>query len=63
MDLSRGGGEEAESAGGEVEEEVFADELVGGGEVDGVEVGEEAVEAGSAAGERGEGFVGVGGVG
>lgn len=53
MDLSGGGGEEAESLGGEVEEEVFADELVGGGEVDGVEVSEEAVEAGGAAREGG----------
>ena len=63
MDLSGGGGEEAESTGGEVEEEVFADELVSGGEVDGVELGEEAVEAGGAAGEGRERVVGDGGVG
>lgn len=41
----RSGGEEAEAEGGEVEEEVSADELVGGGEGDRVEEGEEAVEA------------------
>lgn len=45
VDLSSGSGEEAEAEGVDVEKEILADELVGGGERDGVEVVEEAVEA------------------
>lgn len=63
MDLSGGGGEEVELMGGEVEEEVFVDEFVSGGEVDGVELGEEVVEVGGVVGEGRECVVGDGGVG
>lgn len=68
--LGSGSGKEAKAERVDVEEEVLADELIGGGEGDSVEVVEEAVEAAGLSGEdrggismEGVGAVALAGVG